>query len=58
VRLYADDGTLLMTSELETDRVRNRPIGIADKVVLVIDYPGQREGRIPVFVEGRLERVP
>jgi hypothetical protein len=47
-----------MTGELDTDRVRNRPLGIADKVVLVIDYPGQRGERTPVFVEGRLERVP
>jgi hypothetical protein len=60
VRLYADDGALLLETDLAADCVRGRKIGIADKVVLVLDDPlvERRKMREPLFLHGVLERAP
>jgi hypothetical protein len=60
VRLYADDGALLLETDLSVSSVRGRPIGIADKVVLVLDDPmvERRKMREPLFLHGTLERAP
>jgi hypothetical protein len=60
VRLYADDGALLLETVLTVECVRGRPIGIADKVVVVLDDPlvERRRMREPLFLHGALERAP
>jgi hypothetical protein len=60
VRIYADDGALLLETDLSSDHVRGRTIGLADKVVLVLDDPRveRRRMREPLFLHGVLERAP